>query len=74
LLDICEKVFSGEPIDLTTGFVNVIWQGDANSYCLRSFVLCQSRAQVLNVTGLKKLPFAMSHTDSVIASARSQTS
>lgn len=55
LLDICEKVFSGEPIDLTTGFVNVIWQGDANSYCLRSFALCDSPAQVLNVTGLKKL-------------------
>jgi hypothetical protein len=55
LLDICEKVFSGEPIDLTTGFVNVIWQGDANSYCLRSFALCDSPAQILNVTGLKKL-------------------
>jgi nucleoside-diphosphate-sugar epimerase len=53
LLDICEKVFSGEPIDLTTGFVNVIWQGDANSYCLRSFALCDSPAQVLNVTGKK---------------------
>jgi len=39
LLDICEKVVSGEPIDLTTGFVNVIWQGDCSSYCLRSFAL-----------------------------------
>jgi nucleoside-diphosphate-sugar epimerase len=55
LLDICEKVVSGEPIDLTTGFVNVIWQGDANSYCLRSFALCDSPARILNVTGLKKL-------------------
>ncbi len=55
LLDICEKVFAGKPIDLTTGFVNVIWQGDANSYCLRSFSLCNSPAQVLNVTGLRAL-------------------
>jgi nucleoside-diphosphate-sugar epimerase len=55
LLDICEKVVSGEPIDLTTGFVNVIWQGDANSYCLRSFALCDSPARVLNVTGMKTL-------------------
>jgi nucleoside-diphosphate-sugar epimerase len=55
LLDICQKVCSGEPIDLTTGFVNVIWQGDANSYCLRSLALCDSPAQILNVTGLKTL-------------------
>ncbi len=55
LLDICEKVFYGEPIDLTTGFVNVIWQGDANSYCIRSFDLCDSPSRILNVTGLKKL-------------------
>ena len=55
LLDICQKVSSGEPIDLTTGFVNVIWQGDANSYCLRSFALCNSPAYVLNVTGIKTL-------------------
>ena len=49
------KLFHGEPIDLTTGFVNVIWQGDANSYCFRSFALCDSPARILNVTGLKKL-------------------
>jgi nucleoside-diphosphate-sugar epimerase len=55
LLDICEKVVSGDPIDITTGFVNVIWQGDANSYCFRSFALCDSPVQILNVTGLKKL-------------------
>lgn len=55
LLDICEKVISGEPIDLTTGFVNVIWQGDANSYCFRSLPLCDSPARILNVTGFKNL-------------------
>jgi nucleoside-diphosphate-sugar epimerase len=55
LLDICEKVAAGTPIDLTTGFANVIWQGDANSYCLRAFALCDSPARILNVTGLKKL-------------------
>lgn len=55
LLDICEKVISGKPIDLTTGFVNVIWQGDANSYCFRSLPLCDSPPRILNVTGVKKL-------------------
>ena len=51
LLDIAEKVARREPIDLGMGFANVIWQGDANSYCLRSFELCASPARVLNVTG-----------------------
>jgi hypothetical protein len=31
----------------------VIWQGDCNSYCLRSFALCESPACILNVTGKK---------------------
>jgi nucleoside-diphosphate-sugar epimerase len=51
LLDIGEKVARGEPIDLSMGFANVIWQGDANSYCLRAFALCETPARVLNVTG-----------------------
>ena len=55
LLDICQKVFHGEPIDLATGFANVIWQGDANSYCFRSLALCEAPARILNVTGLRAL-------------------
>ena len=29
----------------------MIWQGDALSYCIRSFALCSTPATVLNVTG-----------------------
>ncbi len=55
LVDIGRKVKSGAEINLTTGHANVIWQGDANSYCLRSFDLCNSPARILNVTGLKTI-------------------
>ena len=51
LLDIGQKVCQRRPIPLAMGAVNVIWQGDANSACLRSFSLCQSPPAILNLTG-----------------------
>jgi nucleoside-diphosphate-sugar epimerase len=51
LVDIARKVFTGEAVDLTVGYFNAIWQGDANSYALRSLELCASPPAVLNVTG-----------------------
>jgi len=51
LLDVGQKVFERRPVDLRMGHANVIWQGDANSICLRAFALCQSPPVVLNVTG-----------------------
>ncbi|MGE0883568.1 MAG: NAD-dependent epimerase/dehydratase family protein [Blastocatellales bacterium] len=51
LVDIARKVYDGRPVDLTVSHFNVIWQGDANSYALRSLELCQSPPRALNVTG-----------------------
>lgn len=55
LVDIARRVFDGEPVDLSMGFFNAIWQGDANSYALRSLELCSSPPAVLNVTGPERI-------------------
>ncbi len=55
LLDIAQKVYDGAPVSLDMGYVNVIWQGDANSVCFRSLARCDVPAEILNVTGLETL-------------------
>jgi nucleoside-diphosphate-sugar epimerase len=55
IVDIARKVLAGKPIDLSMGFFNAIWQGDANSYALRSLELCASPPAVLNVTGAERI-------------------
>jgi nucleoside-diphosphate-sugar epimerase len=55
LVDIGKAVFERRPIDLGMPRVNVIWQRDANSWCLQSFAHCQSPPLVLNITGPEEL-------------------
>ena len=55
LVDIARKVFSEDPVDLTMGYFNAIWQGDANSYAWRSVELCASPPAILNVTGPERI-------------------
>jgi nucleoside-diphosphate-sugar epimerase len=56
LVDIARQVQAEQTIDLTMGHVNVIWQGDANSVCLRAWDLCSSPPEALNITGPETLP------------------
>jgi len=51
LVDIARKVYDRRAVDLTVGHFNAIWQGDANSYALRSLELCEAPPRLLNVTG-----------------------
>ena len=51
LREIAQQVWSGQPVDLATGWFNCIWQGDANDMILRSFPLTSSPASSWNLTG-----------------------
>lgn len=55
MLEIAKSVMAEKPIDLTTGNVNVIWQGDANEIAIRSLLHCDVPANILNVTGPETL-------------------
>ncbi len=55
LHDVAERVYERQPIDLSMGFVNVIWQRDANSVALRAFAHCASPPLVINLTGVETL-------------------
>jgi nucleoside-diphosphate-sugar epimerase len=51
LRDIADRVRARQPIDLSMGYVNVIWQRDANAIALRALAHAATPPLVLNLTG-----------------------
>ena len=51
LLDLAQRVIAGEAIPLAMGYVNVIWQGDANRIAIECLPRASAPPFVLNVTG-----------------------
>lgn len=51
LVDIATKVFRSEAVDLTTGYINGIWQGDVCSQVIQSLEYASNPASILNITG-----------------------
>ena len=54
LVDIARRVYGEEPVDLSTPYVNVIWQKDAVTRCLQCLRHADSPPRVINITGMEK--------------------
>jgi nucleoside-diphosphate-sugar epimerase len=51
LVDIAQHVFTGKPLDVRMGYVNVIWLGDANAMTLASLRYTSTPARIVNLAG-----------------------
>ena len=51
IVDIAWKVWRGEPIDLSVGWANLIWQGDSCDHSIRSLAVAARPPAILNITG-----------------------
>ena len=51
--DLASKVAAGQPIDLTQGYFNCIWQGDANDFIIRALSFAESPSRPINLTSVE---------------------
>lgn len=50
-MDMAQKVWRGDTIDLAMGNLNAIWQADANAHSIQAFDHVSSPPRIFNVTG-----------------------
>lgn len=55
IADLARRIAAGETIDVTMGYFNVIWQGDANAMAIASLAHASSPPFVFNLAGPEEL-------------------
>ena len=56
IADLATTIAAGEPVDVSMPAVNVAWQGDINSWALRSIEHASAPPRILNATGPETVP------------------
>jgi hypothetical protein len=51
LVDIAQRVYAGKPVSLSMGYLNAMWQGDANAMSLQSLACASVPPFVINIAG-----------------------
>jgi nucleoside-diphosphate-sugar epimerase len=51
LVDIAERVHAGQPVPLSMGYLNAIWQGDASAMSLQALACASDPPLVINIAG-----------------------
>ena len=55
LVDLAQKIAAGQPVDVSMGYLNCIWQRDANDAAIRALGLAETPMRPLNLTGTERL-------------------
>lgn len=55
LVDLAQQILAERPIDLSMGYFNTIWQGDANAMALQSLEYASSPPWIVNLTGVERV-------------------
>src|SRR5699024_6676794 len=50
-VDIAQRVHAGQPVDVTMGYANLIWQRDAIDHVIQCLPHAASPPRIMNVTG-----------------------
>ena len=51
LVDLARRVSRREPVDVTMGYFNTIWQGDANAMALAALTHASTPPLIVNIAG-----------------------
>jgi nucleoside-diphosphate-sugar epimerase len=63
LVDLARRVSRREPVDVTMGYFNTIWQGDANAMALAALTHASTPASIVNLAGPEEVSVRRAATE-----------